>query len=271
MCFLFTGFSLVIALRAFSTLLSVNIQSDLYVYSTMLLPLFMCWTVVYVLYAYILSDWSRLHRTLLTLITVLPVWLVAFTPYYLDPRALALTAGLGDAASYYAPLYDRAIYVDLLSLSAIATFFLVKLRSDRIIGVYIDTLMFWFCLLIIFQILYNFNRVTSSYFFNISQYAATGTLLMLAGTLVMRLRFLSQAAGIVYESQIVSPDPFVGRRSGLFDRFIRRNFFNSKAIEKWLFLKKPKGRIRPKHPSGNSPGIGNSRRPSQENSEEEQT
>ncbi|MFH1010243.1 MAG: hypothetical protein V1784_03295 [bacterium] len=256
MSFLFGGISLIVALRIFSALLPTGLQSDIYVYSTMLLPLLFAWTVVYVLYAYIFSDWSRLHRMLLTLLTILPVWLIAFFPYYLDPRALALAPQASNPSHYYHPLYDRAIYVYLLSLSAITTFFMIKLRSDRTIGVYVDTLMFWFSLLIIFEILYNFSRVTSSSIFSISQYAATGTLIMMAGTLILRLRFLSQAAGMLYESQIVSPEPFVGRRAGFFDRFIRGNFFDSEAIAKRLYLENPKGRIQPKFATGKAAGVG---------------
>ncbi len=251
--FLFTSFTVVIALEIFSTLSpSTHLQSDVYVYSTMFLPLFLCWTVVYVLYAYIFSTWSRPRRMLLTLATVLPVWLIAFYPYNLNHHALALGRQISDAFLYYQPLYDRAIYVNLLSLSAVVSFFLIKVRSDRAIGVYIDTLMFWFCLFIIFEILYNFGRITSFSIFTISQYAATGTLLMIAATFIMRLRFLSHAAGELYESQILSPEPFVGRRAGFFDRFIRGNFFDSEAIAKRLYLEAPRGHITPKFP-GNGP------------------
>jgi len=255
MWFLFTGFSVVVSLRPFSALFcDAHLQSDVYVYSTMLLPLFLCWTVVYVLYAYVFSNWSRSRRMLLTLATVLPVWLIAFYPYYLNHHALALGRQISDAFLYYQPLYDRSVYVNLLSLSAVVSFFLIKIRSDRAIGVYIDTLMFWFCLFIIFEILYNFSRITSFSIFTISQYAATGTLLMIAATFIMRLRFLSHAAGELYESQILSPEPFVGRRAGFFDRFIRGNFFDSEAIAKRLYLETPRGHITPKFPGSRPAG-----------------
>ena len=242
--FLFTSFTLVIAAEIFSTLLpSGQLQSDMYVFSTMLLPLFVCWTVVYVLFEYVLSDCPRPRRILLTLATVLPVWLIAFYPYYFDPHALAVGGHISNPLLYYQPLYDRSAFVNLLSLSAVVSFFLIKIRSDRATGVYIDTLMFWFCLFIIFEILYNFSSVTVHSVFTISQYAAIGTLLMIAATFILRLRFLSHAAGVLYESQILSPEPFVGRRSGFFDRFIRGNFFDSEAIAKRVYLETPRGHI----------------------------
>jgi len=244
MWFLFTSFTLVIAAEIFSTLLpSGQLQSDMYVFSTMLMPLFVCWTVVFVLYAYVFSDWPRPRRIFLTLATVLPIWLIAFYPYYFNPHALAVGRQISDPLLYYQPLFDRAIYVNLLSFSAVVSFFLIKIRSDRAIGVYIDTLMFWFCLFIIFEILYNFSWVTGFSIFTISQYAAIGTLLMIAATFILRLRFLSHAAGVLYESQILSPEPFVGRRAGFFDRFIRGNFFDSEAIAKRLYLETPRGHI----------------------------
>ncbi len=250
--FLFTGFTIIISLQIFSVLFSnPYLQSDIYVYSTMLLPLFVCWTVVYVLMGYIFADWSPLRRMLLTLAIVLPIWLAAFYPYYIDPRALALAPQASNPLLYYQPLYIHAAYVNFLSLSAVGTFFVIKLRSDRATPVYVDTLMFWFSLFVIFEILYNFANATNFSIFTISQYAAMGTLLLIAGTFVMRLRFLSHA-GIFYESQILSPDPLVGRRSGFFDRFIRGNFFNSKAIAKRIFLETPRGKVRLRNPRAGS-------------------
>ena len=246
--FLFTSFTIIISLQIFSVhFSSPYLQSDIYVYSTMLLPLLVCWTVVYVLMEYVFADWTLLRRILLTLAFVLPVWLAAFYPYYFDPRALALAPQASNPLLYYHPLYIRAAYVNFLSLSAVGTFFVIKLTSDKATAVYVDTLMFWFSLFVIFEILYNLANVTSLSIFSISQYAAMGTLLLIAGTFVMRLRFLSHA-GIFYESQILSPDPLVGRRSGFFDRFIRGNFFDSKAIAKRIFLETPRGKVRLRNP-----------------------
>ena len=248
MWFLFTGFTLIISLQIFSVLfLSPYLQSDIYVYSTMLLPFFVCWTVVYVLMEYIFADWSPPKRMLLTLAIVLPVWLAAFYPYYIDPRALALAPQASNPLLYYQPLYIHAAYVNFLSLAAVGTFFMIKLRSDKATAVYVDTLMFWFSLFVIFEILYNLANATNFSLFTISQYAGMGTLLLIAGTLIMRLRFQSHT-GMFYESQILSVDPLVGRRAGFFDRFIRRNFFNSKTIAKRIFLETPRGKISLRNP-----------------------
>jgi hypothetical protein len=260
MCLLFTGFILIIALRVFSSpLRDLGLRSDIYVYSTMLLPLLVCWTVVYVLYAYLFSGWTRSRLLILTLLTVLPVWLITFYPYYVDPRALALGREASNAFLYYRPLYERAVFVNLLALSALATFFIFKFQSDRPFGVYIDTLMVWFSLFVSFEILYGFTYVSNLSIFTMSQYAATGTLLMMAATFLLRLRFLSQTAGVLYESQIISDKPFVGRRAGMFDRFIRGSFFDSKAIEKRLYLETPRGRVSPRFPSGTAPRAASTR------------
>lgn len=270
MWFLFTGFSLIIALRVFSTLVpNAHLQSDVYVYSTMVLPLLACWAIVYVLYAYILSNWSGPRRMMVTFLTVLPVWLVAFHPFYLDPRALALVQESSNPFLYYRPLYEGAVYVNLLSLCALATFFLYKFRSDRPFGVYIDTLMFWFSVFLAFEILYGFSGVSNFSIFSMSQYAATGALLMITATFTLRLRFLSRTAGVLYESQIVSAEPFVGRRAGVFDRFIRGNFFDSKEIAKRLYLEAPRGRVSPRFPSGVASWGSTSRAQATRKSEEE--
>lgn len=219
----------------------------LYTRWVMLMNLTVSFTVIFILCKYIFAQKNTLFHYLTAAGIVLPLWLVSYFPFLLDTNYIFLLGeNATDDYSFYQPLFSRSMVMNLWTLAAIGAFFFRKLRNDNPFGYYIDTLMFGFLMLISFEVLHNMSHITSRLLFNIGQYATCMVLVFMGSSLVLRYRFIKGYAGAFYESQILSDSPFVDHRPGFFDRFIRWNFFDSKAIKKGIFLEVPKGEYKPK-------------------------
>jgi len=225
----------------------VDSSVQYYVRWVMFMNLAVLFTVVFVVCKYRLVQKKTLSLYMITAGIVLPIWLLSYLPFLTNINYLYTTGHpTGDYYLFYKPLFFRSMLVDLAALVAIGVFFYAKLRHDHAFGYYLDTLMFGFLLLVSFEILHHFSHITNRLLFNLGQYATCMVLIFMGFSLVLRYRFISGYAGAFYESQILSDSPFVDHRPGLFDRFIRWNFFNTKAIKKGIFLEVPKGEYRPK-------------------------
>jgi len=212
-----------------------------YVHWVMIMNLVISFTVLFVVCKYLFVHKKTIFHYLATAGVVLPIWLVLYFPVLLSIDYLYDTG-----QSFYQPLFMRAMVINLITLVGIGIFFYSKIRNDHPFGYYLDTLMFGFLLLVSFEILHQLSLVTNRLLFNLGQYATCMVLIFMGISLVLRYRFISGYAGAFYESQIVSDRPFVNHRPGLFDRFIRWNFFNSEAIKKGIFLEVPKAHYKPK-------------------------
>ncbi len=218
-----------------------------YVRWVMLMNLAICFTVMFILCKYLFVNKKTLFHYFATAGIVLPLWLVSFYPMLMDANYLFVAGKeAADAYTFYQPLFMRSMIMNLITLAGIGAFFFVKLRHDNPFGYYLDTLMFGFLLLISFEVLHNMSHITNRLLFNLGQYATCMVLVFMGLALILRYRFIKGYAGAFYESQILSDSPFVDHRPGFFDRFIRWNFFDSKAIKKGIFLEVPKGEYKPK-------------------------
>jgi hypothetical protein len=220
---------------------------EYYVRWVMFMNLAVFFSVVFIVCKYLLVNKKTSSLYLITAGIVLPIWLLSYLPFVINIKYLyTIGSQASDYYVFYKPLFFRSLLVDLAALAAIAVFFQAKLRHDHAFGYYLDTLMFGFLMLVSFEILHYFSHITNQLLFNLGQYATCMVLIFMGFSLVLRYRFISGYAGAFYESQILSDSPFVDHRPGLFDRFIRWNFFNTKAIKKGIFLEVPKGEYRPK-------------------------
>jgi hypothetical protein len=225
----------------------VESSVEYYVRWVMFMNLAVFFSVVFILGKYLLVNKKTSSLYLITAGVVLPIWLLSYLPFVINISYLyAVGNPTGDYYLFYKPLFFRSLLVDLAALVALGTFFYAKLRNDHAFGYYLDTLMFGFLMLVSFELLHHFSHITNRLLFNLGQYATCMVLIFMGFSLVLRYRFISGYAGAFYESQILSDSPFVDHRPGLFDRFIRWNFFNTKAIKKGIFLEVPKGEYRPK-------------------------
>ncbi len=219
----------------------------LYARWVMLMNLMVSIALIFILCKYLFVQKNTLFHYLATAGIVLPLWLVSFYPMLMDINFLFVVGkDAPDDYTFYQPLFMRSMIMYLITLAGIGAFFFVKLRHDNPFGYYLDTLMFGFLLLISFEILHNMSHITNRLLFNLGQYATCMVLVFMGLSLVLRYRFIKGYAGAFYESQILSDSPFVDHRPGFFDRFIRWNFFDSKAIKKGIFLEVPKGEYKPK-------------------------
>jgi hypothetical protein len=220
---------------------------EYYIRWVMGMNLAVAFTVLFIACKYLFVHKKTIFHYLCTAVVVLPLWLVAYSPFLSNINYLYDTGRpLTDAYLFYQPLFIRSMVINAVALAGIVVFFYAKVRNDHPFGYYLDMLMFGFLLLVSFEILHHFSHITNRILFNLGQYATCIVLLFMGLSLALRFRFINGYAGAFYESQIVSDSPFVDHRPGLFDRFIRWNFFNSKEIKQGIFLEVPKGEYKPK-------------------------
>ena len=218
-----------------------------YVHWVMIMNLVISFTVLFIVCKYLFVHKKTIFHYLATAGVVLPIWLVLYFPFLRNIDYLYDTGqSLTNAYMFYQPLFMRAMVINLITLVGIGIFFYSKIRNDHPFGYYLDTMMFGFLLLVSFEILHQLSSVTNLLLYSLGQYATCMVLIFMGISLVLRYRFISGYAGAFYESQIVSDRPFVNHRPGLFDRFIRWNFFNSEEIKKGIFLEIPKAHYKPK-------------------------
>jgi hypothetical protein len=194
------------------------------------------WIVAKTLFGYIFHDEKRWAINLLSTLVVLPLCLWLFWPYYWSPEVLMLLPTGHDSTTLYQPLQKSIVVVNIVALLMLVAFFLHKLRTDRPIGVFADTLLFLFLLFCLFDTAEVVFRITSVELMNITQWAMGAVAAAMIVTLLLRLKYKSQSISHYYESQILSFDPRVGRRIGLFDRFILWCFFDPEAVGQRIFL-----------------------------------
>jgi hypothetical protein len=194
------------------------------------------WVMVKILFAYVFHDEKRWAINVLSSVVVFPLCLWLFWPYYWRPEILMSLPTAKDAVEFYHPVLKPAIVVNIVSLLMLLAFFLHKLRTDRPIGVFADTLIFLFGLSCLFDTIEILAQVNSLELMNLTQWAMGIINLAMMVTLVLRLKYKTQTIAHYYESQCISFDPRVGRRVGLFDRLILWCFFDQKAVGERVFL-----------------------------------
>jgi hypothetical protein len=172
----------------------------------------------------------------LSLSVVLPLsgWL--FWPYWWSPGYILSLPTAGDVRTLYGPIQTSEIAANAVSLLLLLAFFVQKLKTDRPFGAFADTMLFLFGLTVIVNTVEIVAQVKSLELMNITQWAFGGLAAAMIVTLILRLRYKSQAIANYYESQFLSADPSIGRRIGLFDRLVLWCFFDKKEIGQRIFL-----------------------------------
>jgi hypothetical protein len=207
-----------------------------YVRVLILIHIMFMWIATKILATYIFHEEKRWAVNLLASVVVFPTCIWLFWSIFWNPDFLGTLPTGVNHETYYTPLLTRAIVVNIISLLILLAFFLHKLRTDRPIGVFADTLLFIFGLFYLVDTAEILLRVTSVELLSITQFA--NNLLAFAAiiTLLLRLKYKSQTIAKYYESQCLSLNPDVGRRIGLFDRFILWCFFDPEKVSQRLYL-----------------------------------
>jgi uncharacterized protein with PQ loop repeat len=189
-----------------------------------------------VLFHYVFRDEKRRAINLLSAVVVLPLCLWLFWPYWWSPVSILQLPSAASAVTLYTPVQKPAIVVNVLCLLMLLAFFLHKLQTDKPIGVFADTVLFIFGLLIVLDTVELVAQIHSLELLNITQWAYSALGVAWVVTLVLRLHYKAQTIADYYESQCVSHDPRVGRRIGLFDRLVLWGFFDPKKVGQRVFL-----------------------------------
>jgi len=207
-----------------------------WIIGTIVLHGLFAWTIAKVLFHYIFHDEKRWAINLLSALVVLPLcgWLL--WPYWWNPLSILDLPTAANADTLYTPVQKAMIVVNIFFLVMLLAFFLHKLRTDKPIGVFADTLLFLFGLMVLVDTVESVFQINSLELLNITQWAngiIAGAMIV---TLILRLHYKSQTIANYYESQLLSYDPRVGRRIGVFDRIILRCFFDPQKVGERIFL-----------------------------------
>jgi len=207
-----------------------------FVVVTILIHGLFTWTICKILLHYVFRDEKRWVINIISTVVVLPLYLWLFWPFYWSPQVLMTLPSAQSAATFYNPVHKPLIVVNIVSLVLLLAFFLHKLRTDRPIGVFADTMLYLFGLLLAIDTAEIIAQVHSAQLQDITQWAIGIVATVMLATMILRLRYKSKSMAHYYESQCLSIDPRVGRRIGLFDRFVLWCFFDPKKVGKRIYL-----------------------------------
>ena len=170
------------------------------------------------------------------------LWL--YSPYVFDPLAIMQTAEDGSQFATYDSVWDSSVVLNVFSFLMLLAFYVHKLRTDKPIGAYADTLLFLFALLLLVDTAELMLTQSEIEILNISQWVVLLINVSMVITLVLRLKFKTQTISDYYESQCLSNDPAIDRRIGVFDRLVLRTFFDPEKIGKKVFLGTGQARLK---------------------------
>jgi hypothetical protein len=207
-----------------------------FVVITLLIHGLFAWVAANTVSSYYFRDEKRWAINALAAGVVLPLCAWWFWPYYWSPETILLVQKANPAADIFAPLAQAFIKINTVSLLILVAFFWHKLRTDRPIGAYADTVIFFFGLALLVDTLEYVAQVTSLELQAITQWATAAVYAALTVTMLLRLKYKTQTISQYYESQLLSSDPRIDRRVGWFDRFIIRSFFDPEKVSQSVFL-----------------------------------
>jgi len=194
------------------------------------------WIATKVLVTYLFHDEKRWILNLASVLVVVPLCAWLFWPFWWSPETLLTLPTARDMAAFYSPVEKKLIVTNAVSILLLLAFFVHKLRTDRPIGVYADTLLFLFAIYILVDTTEYLAKGTSVELQSMTQWAAALVTAAMIVTLLLRLKFKSQTISRYYESQCISGDPRIDRRIGRFDRLIVRCFFDPQKVGQRVFL-----------------------------------
>jgi hypothetical protein len=194
------------------------------------------WMISKVVFMYIFRDEKRWAVNVLSALVVLPLCFWLYWPYWWSPELVLTFDTTAREISNYKELEAASLWINVFCIALLLAFFLHKLKTDRPIGVYADTLLFFFILLAALESAEFVTKANDIKMWNISQWSYSVIAAAMSVTLLLRLKFKSQTIADYYESQCISDNPDIDRRIGFFDRLILRTFFDPEKIGQKVFL-----------------------------------
>jgi hypothetical protein len=208
---------------------------DVYVESLFVLHGLFIWVSAKILLTYWFRDEKTWVLNIVSILVVLPLCMWVYWPYWWSPQILATLPTATSPDTFNRPIEQKLMVTNGVSLLLLVAFFVHKLRTDRPIGVYADTLLFLFAIWILIDTA-EFVAKASLDLMNMTQWASAAVAAAMIGTLLLRLKFKTQTIAHYYESQCLSGDPRIDRRIGRFDRLIVRYFFDPEKVGQRVFL-----------------------------------
>ena len=194
------------------------------------------WTSAKILFQYVFHQEKRWVINLVCAVVALPLCLWLFWPFWWSPETLTTLPTAQDPNTFYRPVEQHYVVTNAVALLLLLAFFVHKLRTDRPVGVYADTLLFFFTIWIVVDTAEYVAKITSVELMSMTQWAAALVTAAMIVTLLLRLKFKSQTIAQYYESQCVSGNARIDRRIGWFDRTIIWGFFDPQKVGERVFL-----------------------------------
>ncbi|HLE33850.1 MAG TPA: hypothetical protein VJB38_14695 [Bacteroidota bacterium] len=139
------------------------------------------------------------------------------------------------------PLHLNVIYLDVLSVVFLFTFFGYQYKKDPPQGAYVEKILFLFLPFCSLEALHFYTYIMVNDFstflqiFNIAQYLVICNLLLLLVFFSLRLSFISSIKGEFYERELVLDSEHISRWRDGIDNLVVRHFLNPKTIHGRLF------------------------------------
>ncbi len=220
-----------------------------YVVTSIVMHGLFLWGSVKIVATYVFKDEKRWAINLLSAVVVVPTCLWLFWPYYWNPSAILDHAGASQSELIYRPIENAVIRVNIVALVVLLAFFVHKLRTDRPVGAYADTLFALYGVFLAMDTAEFLARVSSVEIQTITQWAVGVLLASMSITLLLRLKYKSQSIAQYYESQCISNDPRIDRRIGVFDRLVIWCFFDPEKVGERVYLGEDGAKVKLKRTS----------------------
>jgi len=139
------------------------------------------------------------------------------------------------------PLHLNVIYMDVLSIVFLFTFFGYQYKKDPPQGAYVEKILFLFLPFCSLEALHFYAYIMLNDFstflqlFNIAQYLVILNLLLLLVFFSLRLSFIRSIKGEFYERELVLDSEHISRWRDGIDNLVVRHFLNPKTIHGRLF------------------------------------
>lgn len=220
-----------------------------YVFLQVIVHALFLWVSAKTVFAYIFRDERRWAINVLSTLVVVPICAWLFWPFWWSPEQLMNLPGWSEPTTRFMPLYHGCYEVDIATLLLLVAFFWHKLKTDRPLGAYADTILFFFGAYVLIDFVDIQCQITSIEMSNITLMVSGVILIVMSITLVLRLKYKSQSIAQYYESQLLSNDSRVDRRVGWFDRLILRSFFDPEKVGESIYLGEGRSKMKIKRSS----------------------
>jgi len=176
-----------------------TIKYYFYLYKQLVFSFLFNFVIIYIVLKNIFSTSNKHAIYLITMLIILPAFLFNFSNYILNPKNIFM---YGNGNKFLADLFQRMFLFHVLAFIFIIIYGCYLFKKDCILGRYVNSLMAFFFIYSIIEMIDKLSYVYDFQIFSMSQYILTFNLLFLASILFRKLLYTYSEYGQFYESMI---------------------------------------------------------------------